>query len=193
LQRPTTIKDRQTKQISFLNASDIPVEKRFICRGERYYYTQMGDPVKQKVGVYIEIENRKENNLGMPLPKGIARTTKRDNEGGLQFIGEDSIDHTPANEKIRIKLGDAFDVVTTRKQTDWKKVAYDTYEAAYEISIRNHKPEDVTVKVLEPVPGEWTILSSSHEYSKTEAFYAEFNVLVPKDNEVKLGYRVRMR
>ncbi|MGO9613158.1 MAG: DUF4139 domain-containing protein [Dissulfurispiraceae bacterium] len=193
LQRPTTIKDRQTKQISFLDVSDIPVEKRFICRGERYYYNQMGDPVKQKVGVYIEIENRKENNLGMPLPKGIARTTKRDNEGGLQFIGEDSIDHTPANEKIRIKLGDAFDVVTTRKQTDWKKVAYDTYEAAYEISIRNHKPEDVTVKVLEPIPGEWNILSSSHEYSKKEAFYAEFNVLVPKDDQVTLSYRVRMR
>ena len=129
----------------------------------------------------------------MPLPKGIVRVYKYDTEGSLQFIGEDSIDHTPKDEKIRVKLGDAFDVVGSRKQTDWKKIASDTYEAAFEISLRNHKNEDVTVKVVEPIPGDWKMLSNSHDYKKTEAFTAEFNVFVPKDKEIKLNYRVRMR
>jgi len=147
----------------------------------------------QKVGVFVEVENKKEHNLGIPLPKGTVRVYKHDNEGSLQFVGEDSIDHTPKDEKVRIKLGDAFDVVGSRKQTDWKKIAYDTYEASYEISLRNHKKEDVVVKVVEPIPGDWKMLSSSHEYKKTEAFTAEFNIPVPKDKETKLTYRVRMR
>jgi hypothetical protein len=147
----------------------------------------------QKIGVFVRIENRKENNLGMSLPKGLVRVYKNDTGGSLQFVGEDSIDHTPKDEKIRIKLGEAFDVVGGRKQTDWKKIAYDTYEAAFEISLRNHKKEDVTVKVVEPIPGDWKMLVNSHDFIKTEAFTAEFNIPVPKDKEVKLTYRVRMR
>jgi len=141
----------------------------------------------------VEIQNRRESHLGMPLPKGTVRVYKADKEGSLQFVGEDAIDHTPKDEKVRIKLGDAFDVVGSRKQTDWKKMAYDTYEAAFEISLRNHKKEDVVVKVIEPIPGDWTILNSSHAYKKSEAFTAEFNISVPRDQEVKLVYRVRMR
>jgi hypothetical protein len=90
-------------------------------------------------------------------------------------------------------LGDAFDVVGTRKQMDWKKIASDTYEASFEISLRNHKKEDIVVKVIEPIPGDWTMLSTSHEFAKAAAFTAEFNIPVPKDKEVKLTYRVRMR
>ena len=195
LQRPSTIKDNQTKQIGLVSAGDVPVKKELLFYGARYYYySQYGEAMtNQKIGVYVEIQNKKENNLGVPLPKGTVRVYKNDTEGSLQFIGEDSIDHTPKDEKIRIKLGDAFDVVGTRKQTDWKKIAYDTYETAYEISIRNHKKEDVVVKVVEPIPGDWTILSSSHEHKKTEAFTAEFSIPVPKDKEMKLTYRVRMR
>lgn len=195
LERPATVKDNQTKQISLVTASDIPVKKELLYQGANYYYTsQYGEAMSnQKIGVFVEIRNKKENNLGMPLPKGTVRVYKADKEGGLQFVGEDSIDHTPKDEKVRIKLGDAFDVVGSRKQTDWKKIAYDTYEAAFEISLRNHKKEDVVVKVVEPVPGDWKMLSSSHEYNKSEAFTAEFNVPVPKDHEVRLTYRVRMR
>jgi hypothetical protein len=195
LQRPSTVKDNQTKQISLITAGDNPVKKEMILYGAKYYYySQYGKVMTdQKVAVFIEIGNKKENNLGIPLPKGTVRVYKKDSEGSLQFIGEDLIDHTPKDEKIRIKVGDAFDVVGSRKQTDWKKIAYDTYEAAYEISLRNHKKEEVTVKVVEPIPGDWTILSSSHEYTKTSAFTAEFNIPVPKDKEVKLAYRVRMR
>jgi hypothetical protein len=195
LRRPSTIKDNQTKQIGLVSAGDVPVKKELLFYGARYYYySQYGEAMtNQKIGVYVEIQNKKENNLGVPLPKGTVRVYKNDTEGSLQFIGEDSIDHTPKDEKIRIKLGDAFDVIGTRKQTDWKKIAYDTYETAYEISIRNHKKEDVVVKVVEPIPGDWTILSSSNEYKKTEAFTAEFSIPVPKDKEMKLTYRVRMR
>ncbi len=84
-------------------------------------------------------------------------------------------------------------MVGTRRQTDWKKISNDTYEAAFEISIRNHKKEDVSVKVIEPIPGDWKILSSSNEYKKTEAFIAEFNIPVPTNKETKLTYRVRMK
>jgi hypothetical protein len=195
LQRPSTIKNNQTKQISLVTAENIPVRKELLYYGAQYYYyNQYGEAItNQKVGVFIEIQNKKEHNLGIPLPKGTVRVYKRDSEGSLQFIGEDSIDHTPKDEKVRIKLGDAFDVVGSRKQTDWKKIAYDTYEAAFEISLRNHKKEDVTVRVVEPIPGDWRILNASHRYTKTEAHTAEFNIPVPKDKETIVKYRVRMR
>lgn len=195
LQRPSTIKDKQTKQISLVTADSVPVKKELIFRGTNYYYySRYADAItNQKVGVFVEIANKKENNLGIPLPKGTVRVYKHDSEGSLQFIGEDSIDHTPKDEKVKIKLGDAFDVVGTRKQMDWKKIAYDTYEASFEISLRNHKKEDVIVTVIEPIPGDWTMLSTSHRHKKTDAFTAEFKIPVQKDKETKLTYKVRMR
>jgi hypothetical protein len=195
LARPATVKDKQTKQISLVTADDIPVKKELLYYGAQHYYTsRYGEAMSnQKVGVFVEMQNRKTSNLGMPLPKGTVRVYKADKEGSLQFVGEDSIDHTPKDEKVRIKLGDAFDVVGSRKQTDWKKIAYDTYEASFEISLRNHKKENVVVKVVEPIPGDWKMLKASHAYKKTAAFTAEFNIAVPKDKEVKLTYRVRMR
>lgn len=195
LQRTATLKDNQTKQISLIKADDIPVRKEFIYQGARqYYYSQYSELIaSQKVGVFVELENRKENHLGIPLPKGIVRVYKKDNEGSLQFAGEDTIDHTPEGEKIRLKLGDAFDITASRKQTDWKKTAQDTYEAEFEISLRNHKKEDVVIKVVEPIPGDWKMLNSSHEFLKSSAFAAEFNITAPKDKETKLNYRVRMR
>ncbi len=195
LQRPATVKDNQTKQISLASATDIPVRKEFVLKGEEsYYHAPYGDTqANRKVGVYVELENRKDRGLGMPLPKGTVRVYKHDGDGSLQFVGEDAIDHTPRDEKVRIKLGDAFDVVATRKQTEWKKIASDSYEAAFELSLRNHKDEDITVKVVEPVPGDWTMLSSSLPYQKGSAFSAEFRVPVKKDGEATLAYRVRMR
>jgi len=195
LERSATVKDNETKQISLVSSDDISIRKELLYYGANYYYTsRYGETLSnQKISVFVEIQNKKENNLGMALPKGAVRVYKADKEGSLQFIGEDSIDHTPKDEKVRIKLGDAFDVVGSRKQTDWKKIAYDTYEAAFEISLRNHKKEDVIVKVVEPIPGDWTMLNSSRPYEKSEAFHAVFSIPVPMDREVKLNYRVRMR
>ncbi len=194
LGRKSTIKENQTKQISLLEASDIPIKKNLIFYGAEYYYrNSYGEPISnQKVGVYIDIDNKKENNLGMPLPKGIVRVYKADDAGRLQFVGEDQIDHTPKDEKIKIKMGEAFDVVGTRTQTDWKKIARNVYETAWEISIRNHKEEDAEVQIIEPIPGDWTVLSSSHPYEKIEAHTLKYTVKVPKDGEEKISYRVRM-
>jgi hypothetical protein len=196
LQRPSTIKDNQSKQISLLSAAAIPVRKELLLSGASYYYQEAysGDIAKkQKVGVYIELENREKNHLGMPLPKGTVRVYKKDSDTSLQFVGEDAIDHTPRDEKVRIKLGDAFDVVADKKQTDWKKRASDSYEAAYEISIRNHKKEAVVVRVTEPVPGDWQVLNSSHAYTKADSGTLEYKVPVPADGETKLTYRILMR
>jgi hypothetical protein len=195
LQRPSTLKSNQTKQVSFITADQAPVKKELVYYGARQYYqNRSGEPVSnQKISVIVELLNKKENNLGLPLPKGVVRVYKQDAGGSLQFIGEDSIDHTPKDEKICLKIGAAFDVVCSRKQTDWKKLAADTVEAAFEIAIRNHKKEDVTVKVVEPIPGAWTILSASHEHKKTDAHTAEFSLAVPRDKEAKLTYNVKMR
>ena len=196
LQRPTTIKDNQSKQISLLSAAGVPLRKELLLSGASYYYhgAHSGDIAKkQKVGVYIELENREKNHLGMPLPKGTVRVYKKDSDASLQFVGEDAIDHTPKDEKVRIKLGEAFDVVADRKQTDWNKRANDSYEAAYKISIRNHKKEAVVVRVTEPVPGDWQVLSSSHDYIKADSGTLEYKVPVAADGETKLTYRVLMR
>jgi hypothetical protein len=195
LQRPSTIKENQTKQISLVTAAAIPIKKELLFRGQDYYYySPLGEAMgNQKVGVFIEIANKKEAHLGMPLPKGTVRVYKRDRDGGQQFLGEDAVDHIPKDEKVRIKVGDAFDVVAGRKQTDWKKVASDTYEAAFEITLKNHKAEDVMVRVVEPIPGDWQMLDSSLAWKKGEAHSAEFQVPVKKDGEAKLAYRVRMR
>ena len=195
LERPTTLKDNSTKQISLLNAPEVKVKKEYRLYGEDYYFRgRYGDPEqKKKVSVFIEFENAKVNGMGMPLPKGIVRVYKHDADKSLQFTGEDTIDHTPKDEKVKIKLGEAFDVVATRKQMDWKKIASDTYEAAFEIVLRNHKEENVTVRVIEPVPGDWQVLSSSHLAVKTSASQLEMNVPVAKNGETVVTYRVRMR
>ncbi|MDR0499615.1 MAG: hypothetical protein LBH03_07805, partial [Holophagales bacterium] len=122
---------------------------------------------------------------------------KKDTKGGTQFIGEDSIDHTPKNEEVRLKLGDAFDVTARRKQTDFKKLTgsgkYNlVYESAYEVEIKNAKSEAVTVTVLEPMPGYWEILEKSHGFTKDNARTAKFLVNVPASGSSVLKYRVKV-
>jgi hypothetical protein len=195
LQRRTTLKQNQTKQISFLETQNVPVKKEFLFKGARHYYqSRYPDPVSnEKVSVYVEMINKKENNLGMPIPKGIMRVYKADSDGSLQFIGEDQVDHTAKDEKIRARLGFAFDIAAKRKQMQWEKISKDIYEVAFEISLRNHKKEDITVQVMEPLPGDWKVLESSHPYKKEDAFTVAFEVPVKKDGETKLTYKVRVR
>lgn len=200
LQRPTTIRDNQTKQISLLNAAAVSVNKEFRLQGNPYYYRgRQGDlGQKLKVGVFVEFDNRKSDNLGMPLPKGIVRVYKQDKAGRPQFIGEDRIDHTPENETVRLKLGDAFDVTANRKQMDFRKLGGDgrynyRFESAYEIKLKNAKDEEVTVTVAEPVPGDWRMLSESHKHSKASADTALWKIKVPAKGETVLTYRVEVK
>ena len=191
----TTIKDNQTKQLSLMSASDVPIRKHLVYYGAQdYYRNQYGMPVSnQKVAVLIELRNSKENRLGAPLPKGKVRLYKADSSGSTQFIGEDWIDHTPRDERVKIKVGEAFDVVGERVQKDWRKIAGNTWEVEWEISLRNHKKEDQTVKVIEPVPGDWQVLHATHKSEKPEAHTLTFEVPVPKEGSSKLTYRVRIR
>ncbi|HYX30632.1 MAG TPA: DUF4139 domain-containing protein [Pyrinomonadaceae bacterium] len=197
LQRPTTIRDNETKQVSLLEAAGFDVKKEFVLNGQHYYYAGYNSPgqaVKEKIGVFIQFRNSQQNKLGMPLPAGTIRLYKKDDKGNQQFIGEDKIDHTPKDEDVRVKVGDAFDIVAERKQTDYKViVSGHLYEYAYEIKIRNHKDTPVNVIVNEPIGGDWEMVSSTFEPKKTAAFAAQFTVPVAKDGETTLSYRVRVK
>lgn len=195
LERPATVKQNQKKQIQLIEAENVPIRKDLVYRGQSYYYRdKMGYPVSnEKVGVFIIFENRKDHGMGMPLPKGIVRVYKADDSGAQQFIGEDRIDHTPKDEKVRIKVGNAFDVVAERRQTDYEIVSDYVREVAFEVKIRNHKEEDVVVRVVEPIAFDWKVLSSSHPHEKADARTLEFKVPVPKGKEAKLTYRVRVK
>jgi hypothetical protein len=195
LDRRTTIKDNQTKQMTLLDANQVPVKKLFLFSGhpQYYYYRQDQRSAKQKVGVFLELENTKKDNLGIPLPKGTIRVYKEDKDGSLQFVGEDRIDHTPKDEKFKIKIGEAFDVVGEKVQTEYKHLGYNLYEVAFEVSLRNHKKEDIKVLVEEPIPGDWEMLSNTHPYEKLSAHLIRFDVPVGKDKEVKVKYRIRFK
>jgi len=197
LSRPTTIANNQTKQVSLLSGTDIPVTKELLLHGNDYYYrSSYGDlGQKMKVGVFVEFKNRDADGLGVPLPKGVVRVYKRAQQARAQFVGEDRIDHTPKNELVRLKLGEAFDVTADKKQSDFKvreksaKYHY-AYESAYEIVLKNAKPEAVTVTVKEPVPGDWRVISESLPHKKAAAGTAVWSVPVPANGKAVLQYRV---
>lgn len=200
LGRPTTIAENQTKQVALLGASGVPARKEFLLRGADYYYQGASGDLGQKlkVATFLEFDNKESSQLGMPLPKGVVRVYKKDSAGNAQFIGEDRIDHTPKNEKVRLKLGDAFDVTADKKQTDFKKITGTSkynyvFESAYEIVLKNAKKEAVTVTVQEPIPGDWQIQSSSHPYVKAASNTAVWKVLVPAEGSTKLIYRAQVR
>ncbi len=191
----TTLKDNQTKQLTLLAANGVTVQKQLIYYGAQdYYRTSYGMPMSnQKVGVYLELKNSADQRLGVPLPKGKVRVYKADASGSQQLIGEDWIEHTPKDEKVKLKMGDAFDVVGERTQKDWRKIGTNLYEVEWEISLRNHKKEDQTVTVIEPVPGDWQVLTSTHGWEKPEAHTLRFTMPVAKEGASKLVYRVRLR
>jgi hypothetical protein len=194
LERPTTIKDKQTKQIKLLEAQGVKCSKELLVYGIKSYFTRQYRPSnpKQPVGVYMKLKNSKENGLGAPLPKGVMRLYKRDSSGSQQFIGEDRIQHTPKDETVKLKVGEAFDVVAERRQVDYKRITSRRHESEWEITLRNHKKEAVTVGIVEPLFGNWTMLSNSDPFEKKDAFTIRFDVQVPADGEVKVNYRVRV-
>jgi hypothetical protein len=195
LEGRTTIKNQQTKQLSLMSAADVPITKHLIYYGAQdYYRNSYGTPISnQKVAVLLEIKNSADHRLGRPLPKGKVRVYKADSGGSQQFIGEDWIDHTPKDERVKIKLGEAFDVVGERTQKDWKKLGGGVWEVEWEISLRNHKAQEQTVTVVEPVPGDWQVLHATHKFDKPEAHTLKFEVPVPKEGAAKVIYRVRIR
>lgn len=203
LNRPTTLKNQQSKQVALLSADNVPIRKEYRLQNDASFYSgevpEKG--LKQKVDVFIEIDNKEENHLGIPLPKGITRVYKNDNDGRPQFIGEDRIDHTAKNDTIRLKLGSAFDVNGTRKILESKDISSKIdkvtntaiYENTYSIELTNAKKEAVTVKIVEPIPGDWTILEESSKHEKVGAYLAQWNISVPAEGKAELKYKVRMK
>ena len=196
LGRRTSIFDQESKQISLLNASRFPLQKVYVVNGQSYYYrtaAQPGAPMKDPVQVFYKFKNEDKAGLGMPLPAGTIRVYQADSRGGSLFVGEDHIDHTPKDETISLHIGNAFDVVAERKQTDYKRLSDRLYEFEYEITLRNHKDAPITVEANEPIGGDWEMVSSTYKFTKTAAFAAQFQVPVDKNGTSVLKYRVRVR
>jgi hypothetical protein len=208
LPRPTTLRNRETKQVEFIRATGVKARTLYLYNGavigpqyrgwnpeairsNRDYGTQ----ANPKVWVMREFKNTEENGLGQPLPKGRTRFYRRDEaDGRLEFTGENTIDHTPRNETVRLYTGDAFDVVGERKRTDYTlNNRQDQLEEEFEIRLRNRKTEPVEVRVTERLYRgvNWQVVAKSDEFEKTDAQGIEFRVTVPADGETVVKYRVR--
>ena len=193
--RKTTINNNETKQVNMLGATRFPVQKRYVVDGRAFYYRNAqhpGAPIKDTVQVFYQFKNEAPTGLGMPMPAGVVRVYQADSRGGVQFVGEDRINHTPKDETLNLKIGNAFDVVCERKQTDFEKIASNVYEIEYEITLRNHKTTPVTVEVNEPVGGTWRMMQASHKWTKTEAWAAQFLAPVAASGTAVVRYRVRV-
>src|SRR6266851_9061383 len=194
LGRKTSVEDKETKQISLLQGSGIPVEKRFVVNGQNFYYHNQyspGSPLKDSVMVFYKFKNDEKSSLGMPMPAGNVRVYQKDSKGNILFVGEDRIDHTPKDEMLNIHIGTAFDVISERTQTDYKRIDTHTWEMEFEITLRNHKDAAITVEVNEPIGGDWEMVNSSYKYTKTAAWAAQFNVPVAANGASVLKYRIR--
>ncbi|HHQ45590.1 MAG TPA: DUF4139 domain-containing protein [Candidatus Altiarchaeales archaeon] len=188
LQRKTTLRNNEQKQISLLSASEVGVEKEYVYEGYGTWYRYGSD--NTKVQVKLNFDNSEGNGLGIPLPKGRIRVFKEDGEGRLQFVGEDSVDHTPKDETIRVLMGNAFDIVGERKQTNVRDLGCQ-HEVSWEITLRNHKDEDVVVTVLENAYWDWEITRENYKHVKESNQLIKWSVPVKKDGESKLEYTIR--
>jgi len=184
LQRRTTLKDNEIKQVSLFSPALVKAEK---------ILTYDGAMSSKKIRVNLEFTNSKEAGLGIPLPRGKIRVYKEDTDGSLEFVGEDNIDHTPKDEKIRIYLGNAFDIVGERSKIDYHKISDRISEETYSIKLRNHKKEKVETRVIEHFSSysQWEITKANFEYVKKDASTIEAIVSLSKDEEKVLEYTVR--
>lgn len=193
LQRRATVANNETKQMTLLEAADVPIKKLYIMDSPRWS-AQAGAAgvAKSKLGVFLEFENSEEAGMGMALPKGRVRVYKADTDESLQLIGEDRIDHTPRDEKLRLKMGEAFDVVAERSQTNFRKIGQRSSETSFKVVIRNHKDEAIEATVMEHLYGDWAITQQSHPHRKIDATTIEFKIPVPADGEAELTYTARV-
>lgn len=189
LNRPTTLANNETKQISLFTASNINITKKYLYRNDFHWYSRPAEQ-NNKVSVAVEFVNSEGNNLGMPFPKGKVRVYKTDGSSA-EFIGEDLVDHTPKDEKVKLKIGEAFDIRVEDKMTENRRITDKVYEQDYEITFRNRKNEDIVIDVERILGNNWEILSSSIKFEKQDASTILFKVPVAKNSETTLKYKVR--
>jgi hypothetical protein len=194
LERPTTLADRQTKQVALLTAAGVPAGREYRVEGQPWYY-QGAQPegVQVPVAVWLGFQNRAPA-LGRPLPAGVVRVYTRDRDGGMQFVGEDRMGHTPRDQPVNLRLGTAFDLTARRVQTDYREGTgwggrARGYETAHRITLSNGGEAARTVDVLEPVPGEWKILAENARHEKLGAHLVRWRIEVPARGERVLEYR----
>ena len=205
LQRPTTLRDQQTKQVEFVRATGFRSQRLYIYDGANlanygYYSPEQarqdvsyGTASNPKVWVMQEFKNSEANHLGIALPKGRLRFYRRDTDGHLEFVGENTIDHTPKDETVRVYTGNAFDVVGERRRTNIRVDSAQRWiEESFEIKVRNHKKEAVNVRVVEHLYRwtNWKLIEQSHQYRKTDAQTVEFPVTVAPNGEQVITYLV---
>ena len=205
LQRPTTIRDEETKQVEFARATGIRGQRLFIYDGVEtaqygYYSPEQirsdanyGTASNSKVWVMEEFKNSEANHLGIPLPKGKLRFYRRDTDGHLEFVGENVIDHTPKDEIIRVYTGNAFDVTGERKRTSYHVDSNQRWmDETFEVRLRNHKKEAVDVRAVEHLYRwtNWKITDDSTEFRKKDAQTVEFPVTIAPDGEKVITYTV---
>ncbi len=183
LGRQSTIANNETKQVSLFEPVSTPIKKL-------YRYT-IADGSKD-VSVVVTFKNSEANGMGMPLPAGKIRLTKLDTDGSEEFLGEDQIDHTPKDEEVELKVGNAFDVVGETTTIDSKRISDRVNELTIETKLRNHKKEDISASALYNAWGDWQVLESNFPYVKKSARQVEFTVPVAKDGEAVLRFRVRL-
>ncbi len=205
LQRPASVADNETKQLELISSPSVSVKKTYVYDGANlhgyrgsYYGSRrnrdLGVPSNHKVGVFLGFDNDKASGLGIPLPKGTIRVFKKDSDGSAQFVGEDNIDHTPRGEHVRVKLGDAFDIVGERKQTAFTAVVSGhVYDESFKITLRNHKDNPVVVRVVEVLYrwSNWEIRAKSDNYRKVDSRTIVFPVKVPANGKKVVTYTVR--
>ncbi|HOS92195.1 MAG TPA: hypothetical protein PLQ54_02690, partial [Armatimonadota bacterium] len=196
LQRPATIAENETKQVTLLGAPGVAIKKVYVFDPATapVVYSPGGDTNKRKVQVKIEVANNEASGLGMPLPKGKVRVYKADTDGSLQFVGEDLIDHTPKDETVRLHIGDAFDLIGERKVMDHRQLGDRAQQEKIEFSLRNHKEKDaVEITAVEHLWGDWTIEGETTPFVKKDARTAEFTVTVEPGQEKTISFTVTTR
>lgn len=194
LQRETTLKDQQIKQISLFEAAGIKTQRHYRLVGSPRLFRGQGrlsDAVK--VSVSYTLQNSRQNGLGMPLPAGVFRVYGRSEAGQRQLLGEDRIDHTPRDEEVRLTVGTAFDIVGERVRTESRRLADDLYRHSFRITLRNHKTEAVTVEVSEAVGGDWSVVESSAPYRKLDGMHLGFDLPIAAGGETELTYTVEVK
>lgn len=193
LDRPTTLGVDQIKQVSLLLRRGVPVQRRYVAEAPGPIAARVPDPHESNATLLLVLVNDKASGLDLPLPAGIARVYRRDSKGDLQFQGEDRVRHTAAGAEVRLTLGRDFDLPVKRVQTSFTRVSSDVSESAYEVTVRNAKPEAVTVTVKEQLPGDWQMLEESKPHKKETSQTAAWDLAVPAGGQAVLRYRIRAK
>lgn len=191
---PLTLGNGESRRIRLLGAARATTRKEYVLSHVINHFRSYPEPLRLPVNVEYVIERDANDEFGsQPLPAGQVRVFQPDATGRVQLVGVVPISNTPEGERIRLQVGQAFDIVGTRTQTDFQRVSGNTYESSWEVELVNRRGEEVTVQVIDQIGGDWEILESSHRWERLSASTVRFAVRVPADGQGVLEYRIRVK